>query len=163
MEQVTTPSLEALRAYSLGQEAKRNRRLVEARNLNMTAVKLDPDFALAYVALGSLDLIENDYAGAERNWKIAESKRAHLTLRETMWLDVTSSIFSSPNIMLPKLKTLAAMYPDDYGAYYNYALFSCLEQSGLPGRARLSEARLLCTQSQTGGCLLFERCVLSWH
>lgn len=120
----TTPSLEALRAYSLGQQAKAERKLVDARNLNNTAIKLDPDFALAYVALGSLDLIENDYAGAEKNWQLAEKNRAHLTLREAMWLDATSSIFSSPKIMLPKWKTLAAMYPDEYGAYYNYAFFS---------------------------------------
>lgn len=124
LEQVTTPSIEALRAYTLGQEAKRNRRLIEARNLNMTAVKLDPDFALAYITLGSIDLIENDYRSAERNWKIAESKRDRLTLRETMWLDVTSNVFSPPGILLAKLKALAAMYPDDYLSYYNYAFFS---------------------------------------
>jgi len=124
LEQVTTPSIEALRAYTLGQEAKRNRRLIEARNLNMTALKLDPDFALAYITLGSIDLIENDYRSAERNWKIAESKRDRLTLRETMWLDVSSNVFSPPGILLPKLKALAAMYPDDYLSYYNYAFFS---------------------------------------
>jgi len=127
LEQVTTPSIEALRAYTMGQEAKKNRRFIEARNLNMTALKLDPDFALAYVAVGTLDYIENDYKNADRNWKIAESKRDRLTLREAMWLDVTSNVFSPPGIMLPKWKALAAMYPDEYLAYYNFAFFSYLD------------------------------------
>lgn len=124
LQQVTTPSLEALRAYTLGQEAKKDGRLIEARNLNTTALSLDKDFALAYIALGSLDYIDNDLVGAQKNWAIAESKRARLSLREVMWLDATSSVFSPPKTMLPKWKALAAMYPDEYLAYYNYAYFS---------------------------------------
>lgn len=124
LQQVTTPSIEALRAYSLGLEAKRENRLVEARSLNLTAIKLDPDFAMAYITLGALDFIEDDYTSADANWKIAQTKRNRLTLRETMWLDATSSVFSSPKTMLPKWRLLAAMYPDEYAAYYNYAYFS---------------------------------------
>ena len=124
LQQVTTPSIEALRAYTLGQEAKKEGRLIEARNLNTTALTLDKDFALAYIALGSLDYIENNHIGAQKNWSIAETKRTRLSLRETMWLDATSNVFSPPKVMLPKWKALVAMYPDEYLAYYNYAYFS---------------------------------------
>ncbi|MEO8003023.1 MAG: putative peptide modification system cyclase [Arenimonas sp.] len=124
LQQVTTPSMEALRAYTLGQEAKKNGSLIEARNLNTTALSLDKDFALAYIALGSLDYIENDLINAQKNWSIAETKRSRLSLREIMWLDATSSVLSPPKTMLPKWKALVAMYPDEYLAYYNYAYFS---------------------------------------
>ncbi len=133
LQQVTTPSIEALRAYSQGEQAKYEKRYKDARDLFMTAVKIDPDFAMAYVALGSLDYIANDSRGADKYWKTAETKRARLTLREAMLLDATSSIFSPPATMLPKWKSLVAMYPDEYRAYYNYAYFSAqnnLDYSG---------------------------------
>ncbi len=124
LEQVTTANLDALRAYTLGQEAKNEDRFIEARNLNTTAIKLDPEFALAYVALGTLDFIENDNLGAEKNWAIAESKRERLSLRESLWLDASSNVFSPTNVLLAKWKSLVAMYPDEYHGYYNYAYFS---------------------------------------
>ena len=127
LQQVTTPSIEALRAYSLGQEAKDGGRYIEARNLDKTAIKLDPDFALAYIALGTLDYIENDNLGAEKNWAIAETNRARLSLRETLWLDATSAVFSTPKIALAKWKSLVAMYPDEYHGYYNYSYFALNE------------------------------------
>lgn len=124
LQQVTTPSIEALRAYTLGQEAKDGGRYIEARNLDKTAIKLDPDFALTYVALGTLDYIENDNLGAEKYWAIADTKRARLSLREILWLDATSAVFASPKIALAKWKSLVGMYPDEYQGYYNYSYFA---------------------------------------
>ncbi len=124
LQQVTTANLEALRAYTLGQEAKLEDRYIEARNLNNTAIKLDPDFSHAYLALGTLDYIESDFLGAEKNWAIADSKRARLTLRESLWLDAANSVFSPPKTMLAKWKSLVAMYPDEYNGYHNYSYFS---------------------------------------
>ena len=52
VEQVTTPSLEALRAYSLGMKTVLKREIREAPPLFRHAIELDPNFAMAYARLG---------------------------------------------------------------------------------------------------------------
>ena len=53
LEQATTPSLEALKAYSLGMKTfERRRGDSEAIPFFKRAIELDPNFALAYGALG---------------------------------------------------------------------------------------------------------------
>jgi len=51
MLEVTTPSLEALRAYSLGARERARSNYSEAIPLYRRAIELDPDFATAYLAL----------------------------------------------------------------------------------------------------------------
>ena len=52
LDQATTPSLEALQAYSLGNQARDRRGDAAAISFYNRAIELDPDFALAYDALG---------------------------------------------------------------------------------------------------------------
>jgi tetratricopeptide (TPR) repeat protein len=52
LEQATTPSLEALKAYSLGRKAQYQRGNSAALPLFKRATELDPNFAVAYAALG---------------------------------------------------------------------------------------------------------------
>jgi tetratricopeptide (TPR) repeat protein len=55
LEEVSTSSLEALQAYSLGWKANyESEDFVAARSLFQQAIHLDPNFAMAYAALGSL-------------------------------------------------------------------------------------------------------------
>ncbi len=54
LEQATTPSLEALQAYSSGIQATGTKGPVEAMAFFKRAVELDPNFASAYVYLGIL-------------------------------------------------------------------------------------------------------------
>lgn len=51
IENATTPSLEAFRAFSLGNAARRRGNTDEALILFKRAVELDPNFALAYARL----------------------------------------------------------------------------------------------------------------
>ncbi len=51
LERATTPSLEALKAFSLG-DALRNKSELEAIRFYRRALELDPNFALAYARLG---------------------------------------------------------------------------------------------------------------
>ena len=53
IEQATTSSLEALKAYSLGMKIRGEKGPFEAIPLFKRAVELDPNFAAAYVSLGS--------------------------------------------------------------------------------------------------------------
>ncbi len=64
LEQATTPSLEALRSYSLGMKTWEGKGDSEAIPLFKRAIELDPNFALAYLALGTnyFNLAENSLA-----------------------------------------------------------------------------------------------------
>jgi Flp pilus assembly protein TadD/predicted Ser/Thr protein kinase len=53
LEQVTTPSLEALRAYSLGRKAMAGGAWAAAVPFFQRAIQLDPNFAIAYARLGT--------------------------------------------------------------------------------------------------------------
>jgi serine/threonine protein kinase/tetratricopeptide (TPR) repeat protein len=52
LEQATTPSLEALKAYSLGRKTEYQRGNSAALPLFKRAIELDPNFAVAYAGLG---------------------------------------------------------------------------------------------------------------
>jgi serine/threonine protein kinase/tetratricopeptide (TPR) repeat protein len=52
IEQATTSSLEALKAYSLGKKARREKGDAEAIPFFKRAIELDPNFAMAYAVLG---------------------------------------------------------------------------------------------------------------
>ena len=124
LEQVTTNNIDALRAYSLGLEATAQSRVGDAQALHEQAARLDPDFALAYIALGGIRYSANDNPGANRYFDLAESKRARLSHREALLLDAVRALHESPDRMLSKWKLLATIYPDEYRAYYNYAYFA---------------------------------------
>ena len=120
----TTPSLAALRAYSLGLEAKRESRYNDARLLFEQAIKEDSQFALAYIGLASINYNSNNSEGFEKNILLAKHHRTHLTNRESLLLDATALIAENPNASLPQWKLLGRLYPDEFRAHYNYAYYS---------------------------------------
>lgn len=124
LEQVTTPDIEALRAFSLGIEARVNGKPIEALALYNEAVRLDPDFSMAYLRIAIMHYVNNDSENARRFLKIADSKRTRLSTRESLLLDASLALFKTPVEMMAKLKLLATMYPDEYRAYYNYSYFA---------------------------------------
>ncbi len=76
-ESVTTPSLEALQAYSLGYQAQIVKRdTAAAIPLFQRAVSLDPNFAMAYARLGT------NYANLGQTTRAAENTRKAYELRE---------------------------------------------------------------------------------
>ncbi len=76
-ENVTTPSLEALQAYSLGYQAQIVKRdNAAAIPLLQRAISLDPNFAMAYARLGT------NYAGLGEAARAAENTRKAYELRE---------------------------------------------------------------------------------
>ena len=76
-DNVTTPSLEALQAYSLGYQAQTVKRdYAAAVPLLQRAVSLDPNFAMAYARLG------NNYSALGETARAAENTRKSYELRE---------------------------------------------------------------------------------
>jgi tetratricopeptide (TPR) repeat protein len=86
LSQVTTSSLEALKAYSLGGKALRDRGPAAALSYHQRATELDPNFAMAYWSLGTdyYSLSETDRA-AEYLTKAFELRK-HTSEREELIL-----------------------------------------------------------------------------
>ena len=82
IKEATTPSLEALKAYSLGIETMTNKDEAAAIPLFKRAINLDPNFALAYAALGTAygNLRESDLA--KENYQKAFDLRGRVSVRE---------------------------------------------------------------------------------
>lgn len=124
LPEATTRNLNALRAYSLGQKLRAEGRLEEALALHEEAVKLDPDFALAYIGLAKLRLGAGDDVGYYAMLEKAKSLRSRLTHREMLFLDATLATYDPAKQALTKWRLLTEMYPDEYQGYYNYGLSS---------------------------------------
>jgi hypothetical protein len=91
LEQVTTPSLEALQAYSLGSKKDLEGEPAAGLPFFQRAIQLDPNFALAHIGLGF------DYAGigeptlAAENFKKAYELRGRVSERER--LDIEAAYY----------------------------------------------------------------------
>ena len=86
LEQVTTPSLEALQAYSLARKARWAKGETAALPFLKRAVELDPNFALAYRDMASLYFnldqrgraVENARKAYELREKVSDRERFHI-------------------------------------------------------------------------------------
>lgn len=124
LEDVTTSNLEALKAFSLGQQARFEGRSQESEALYLQAVALDPSFATAHLRLAFLRYSDNDAEGTRRHLDHAIAHRDHLSQRESLFMDGAEFTLSDPAKALQKFKLLASLYPDEYRAYYNFAYFA---------------------------------------
>ena len=87
--EATTPSLEALQAYSMGGRTRRRKGDAEAIPFFKRAIELDPNFALAYAAL-SLAYFNLSHAGlAEENATRAYELRDRVSERERYRISTT--------------------------------------------------------------------------
>jgi len=78
----TTPSLDALRSYSLGLNQLNAGNNTGAIALIQQAIRLDPSFALAYDSLGACQWNLGEYASASENLRKAFALRAGVNERE---------------------------------------------------------------------------------
>jgi eukaryotic-like serine/threonine-protein kinase len=120
----TTPSLEALKTYSLGRKAEQEKGTAESLPFYQRAIELDPDFAMGYKALG------NEYAGlgqlARTNayYTKAFQLREHASEREK--LEITGNYYWGVTGELDKAAETyqeeIESYPREPSAYSNLAM-----------------------------------------
>jgi eukaryotic-like serine/threonine-protein kinase len=85
IEQATTPSLEALQAYSIGKAMMIQKDESSAcLPFFQRAIRLDPDFAIAYAALGNAYSNLGETGLAAANMRRAYELRAHVSERERL-------------------------------------------------------------------------------
>jgi eukaryotic-like serine/threonine-protein kinase len=82
IEQATTPSLEALKAYSLGRKTSAEKGEVAAIPFFERAIELDPNFAAAHNLLGGTYLALGEPGLAEKSLVMAYELRDHVSDRE---------------------------------------------------------------------------------
>jgi Flp pilus assembly protein TadD len=85
-ENVTTPSLEALQAYSLGYQAYERTDFAAAVPLFQRATSLDPNFAMAYALLGVSYLNLGEDTRAVENIRKAYELRERVSDREKFYI-----------------------------------------------------------------------------
>ena len=86
IEQATTPSLEALKAYTQGNLLRAQGRETEALPFYERAVQLDPNFAMAYARQSVVLYNLGDYVRSERLAKEAFDRRDRVSEREKLYV-----------------------------------------------------------------------------
>lgn len=146
IEQATTSSLEALKAFSQGNEQRANGHGLEAVPLYKRAIELDPNFALAYARLAVLyDNFFQTELAAQYSQKAFELKD-RVSERERFYISekYTSYVTGDREEAVRVLKAWAQSYPNDYIPHnnlsVNYSLMGQLEDALREGQeaARLS-------------------------
>ncbi|MFY9730117.1 MAG: protein kinase [Candidatus Acidiferrales bacterium] len=119
LEQATTSSLEALKAYSLGLKATSEKGFAAALPYNQRAIELDPNFAVGYDEVGA------DYASLGEVTRASEYLTKAFQLREhtsqVEKLDITADYYSKVTGELNKaaqtFQEEIASYPRKPGVY----------------------------------------------
>jgi len=87
LEQATTPSLEALQAYTLGRRTQGGRD--ESIPFYQRAIQYDPNFAIAYAALGSIYWGDGETLLGEQSVRKAYELRSSVSERERFYIEST--------------------------------------------------------------------------
>ena len=112
VEQATTPSLEALQAYSLGRKSMGNVQYDAAVPLFQRAIQLDPNFAMAYVSLGTMYSNIGKTNLADENMRKAYELRERVSQREK--LSIEAHYFAHSTGDLEKARQVYELWAQTY-------------------------------------------------
>ncbi|MGH9714535.1 MAG: winged helix-turn-helix domain-containing protein [Candidatus Acidiferrales bacterium] len=133
--QATTPSLEALKAYSLGIKTSAEQGEVPAIPFFKRAIELDPSFALAYATLGTTYFALGEPGLAAENLRKAYELRERVSDREKF--EITANFYTGVTGELEKANQTceiwARAYSRDHRPHmllaYNYELLGRYEKA----------------------------------
>jgi DNA-binding winged helix-turn-helix (wHTH) protein/tetratricopeptide (TPR) repeat protein len=116
VEQATTPSLEAFKAYSLGRQRHFSGQYFEAIPLYRRAVELDPSFAIAYAALGITYGSAQEYDLAAQSSQRAYELRERVSERERLYISVRYfvDVLDDTDRAIEALELWKQTYPRDF-------------------------------------------------
>lgn len=112
LEKVTTGNLEALRAFSMANQALGRGDARTALSLLDRAIELDPDFASALLKKGAHYFQADDLAQAREMMERAAAQQDRLSARDKLNVQAQLAIFEGPDRMLDRYTQLAELYPD---------------------------------------------------
>jgi DNA-binding winged helix-turn-helix (wHTH) protein/Flp pilus assembly protein TadD len=153
LDLVTTPSLQALHAYSLGRTTLIDKEDHPAAiQLFQRAILLDPNFAMAYASLG---LAYGEYSEPESiaNYRKAYALREHVSDREKLYIEAhyQESVTGDWEAAREVYKLWSQLYPRDDIPHLNVSqIYSTLGQYEDARRESAESLRLL-----PGDCLSY--------
>ncbi len=124
IEQATTSSLEALKAYAMGNEERARGNNQEEIRFYKRAIELDPNFAMAYARIavfhGNRDEMEEAQPYAQKAFDLRDrvSERERLYISEKYYNYVLGDVDKAMEV----LQTWARLYPNDFIPHNNLAL-----------------------------------------
>jgi serine/threonine protein kinase len=116
IEQATTSSLEALKAYATGNELRALGKQPESATFYRRAFEIDPNFAMAYARLavfyGNMAQLEQARNFAQKSFELRDrvSEREKLYISEKYYNYVTGEVDKAIEV----LQSWAQTYPNDY-------------------------------------------------
>jgi tetratricopeptide (TPR) repeat protein len=128
IEKVTTSSLDALKAYSLGNEQRGRGNPIEAASLYKRAAELDPNFALAYAVLSVLHANSGEAQLAQEYAAKAFELRDRVSERERFYISEKyySYVTGEKEKALEVLQTWKQTYPRDIVPHVNIGVYYSL-------------------------------------
>jgi eukaryotic-like serine/threonine-protein kinase len=135
LAQATTPSLEALKAYSLGLSKYGKGDASGAIPLFQRAIELDPEFAMAYLHLGFSYNLSDQFAFAHEQIRKAFALRDRASERERF--NIVANYYQDVNLDLDRTIENSELweqsYPRDFNAHrtlgFSYGLLGKHERS----------------------------------
>ncbi len=113
--QATTSSLAALKAFTMGEESRRRGQISDAIPYYELAIKLDPQFALAYGRLGAIYIgFDNNSLGVQY-YKKAFDLRARTTDRERLYITAHNDTYVTGDLpsSIRTYQVWLSIYPHD--------------------------------------------------
>jgi putative peptide modification system cyclase len=123
LAQITTKSMDALRAYGKAEEAFGAGKFQNSLLLLQEALRMDPSFALAWARLGTIQLdLQDDAQAAYQSLQNALKQRSRLSTREQLAVEATLARFGNAKDWNSRWQAVVEMYPDDTSAQQNLGL-----------------------------------------
>ena len=120
--QATTPSLEAFRAFALGDEAhEKALDIPEAEGHYKRALELDPNFAMAYARMGVVYENSGQVAKAKPYYSKAYELSAHVSESERLYISSHYDLTVTGNLprVIETLQEAIQTYPGQLSGYIN--------------------------------------------
>jgi tetratricopeptide (TPR) repeat protein len=138
----TTPSLEALKAFSLGEKTVFTKGRTAALPFFKRAVELDPNFALAYLWIGAIYASHNEVGRATENARKADGLREKVSEHERFAIDMShyGSVTGELEKTVQTLELWQQTYPRDTYPHMNLGWISIILGNREKALEELSEA-----------------------
>ncbi len=124
IEQATTSSLDALKAYSEGFRVRATRGDAASRALFQRAVDIDPNFAMARATLGQVQINLGENVAGKQNMKQAYETRDRASEQERFYIDshYFGGVLGDSEKALASYQDWLQTYPRDAVPYNNTAV-----------------------------------------
>jgi eukaryotic-like serine/threonine-protein kinase len=121
LAEATTSSLDALKAFSLAAKASRKNGVAAALPYDLRAIELDPNFAIAYAAVGSDYFTVSELERASEYYSKAFQLREHASEQEKMFISASyyESVTGELQRAAQTYQEWIASYPRDIAAHGN--------------------------------------------